>query len=94
MDTIVLTLSILRLLGFASAFIFLWFVGKAYLKHRVESLAILFVAIGLLAIGTIIEGVLFQFIGTSIDTAHVVEASFQLMAFLVLVWSVVAHKVE
>ena len=43
---------------------------------------------------TIIEGLLFQVLDVDIDTAHIVEASFQLVAFIVLFWSVVAHKVE
>ena len=91
-DTLILT--ILRFVGFAAAAVFLAFVGRAWLKHRVPSMAILFVAIGLLAVGTVIEGVLFGIMGIDIDVAHLVEASFQLVAFVILVWSVLAHKVE
>ncbi len=86
------TLTILRLLTIALGATFLWFVARAYLKHRAPSLAILFVAIGLMTAGAVVEGFMVGILDIDIEVAHLTEAVFQLLAFSVLVWSVVSHK--
>jgi len=85
-------LTALRLLTVVLAGMFLWFVLRAYVKHHVTSLLILFIAMGLMTAGAVVEGLLVGFMDVDLDIAHTVEAVFQLVAFAVLVWSVMAHQ--
>lgn len=60
---------------------------RAYRKHRNRHLGILAVAVALLTIGLLIEGLIVRVLGLDIASAHVVEAAFGLVAFAVLVYS-------
>lgn len=90
----VAVLTVLRLATLAFAAVFLWYTLRAYLRHRGPSMLFLLVAVGLMAAGVIIEGAMVQFLGTPLDVAHIAEAVTMLLAFAVLVFSVVSHRVR
>lgn len=87
MNTI-LTLTLLRTIIVILGSFFLWKAGKSYLKHRSQNLLLLFLAVGAITVGAVVEGIMIQIIGTSIDIAHVTESVFLLIGFAILVWSI------
>ncbi len=73
---------------------FLYFTGRAYLKHRSRSMLVLLVAIALMVAAAVAEGASLQILGLKLDEAHVVEAVLTMAAFGVLVYSVLSHKLQ
>lgn len=82
--------SITVLLGLA----FLYYTGRAWLRHKSRGMLVLFAAIGLMTLAAVAEGFAFAILGEDLDTAHLVEAAIMLLAFAVLVASVWAHRLD
>ncbi len=91
MNDVIITLSILRGATVVAGTIFLFFIAQAYRKHRSRSLAVLALAIALMVVAVLAEGVAFFLFGASLGHAESVEAGITLLAFLVLLWSVRRH---
>ncbi len=94
MEHIILTLTLLKLATVALGSVFLWHTIRAYRKHGAPSLLWLSLAIGTLIFAAVAEGFSLQVMGLPLDAAHIVEAVFTLLGFLILVWSVVSHRIE
>lgn len=88
MEHTITILTILKLLTVALGAVFIAISTRAYLKHRARSMLTLTVAIALMTGAAVAEGLAFQFIGLSLDEAHIIEAVFTLAAFTVLVLSI------
>ncbi len=61
----------------------------SYLAYRSQKASLmLYIAIGfgLLTLGSVIEGILFEILGAPLDHAHVVESATVLVGFLVLTY--------
>lgn len=81
---------VLTLLNGTAALLGIYFVVRAvraYREHRNRHLGILAVAVTLLTVGLVVEGIIVRIVGLPIATAHVTEAAFGLLAFAVLVYS-------
>lgn len=87
-------LSALKIATVAAGLVFLTWAGKAYLKHRTRNMATLVLAVSLLTLAAISEGIAFEFLGFPLDLAHILEAVFTLAGFLVLVASVLVAKLQ
>lgn len=81
------TLTVLKLATVALGGVFLWFAGRAWLKHRDCRMAALFVAMVLMTAAALSEGIAYRGIGLALDTSHLIEAIVMLAAFAVLVYS-------
>ena len=92
MEHYILTLTILKAITVLLGGIFLYFVGRAYLKHRSRPMMWLFIAVALMMAAAVAEGTAFRILDLSLEASHVVEAVFTLLAFLVLVYSVMSHR--
>lgn len=90
----ILVLSALKVVTVLAGIVFLVWAGKAYLKHRTRNMATLFAAMALLTMAAIAEGIVFQLVGLSLASAHIVEALFTLAGFLVLVASVLVKSLR
>ncbi len=88
----VLVLSLIKVITVLVGVVFLYITGKAYAKTRSRSMAILFVAVGLMVLAAVAEGAAFQILGLSLDESHVVEAVVTLAAFMVFLYSIVSHR--
>lgn len=78
----------LKLVTVALGAVFLYYTGKAYLKHRERPMLVLFAAVGLMVVAAIAEGFASRILGLPLSTAHIIEAVFTLAGFAVLVASV------
>ncbi len=89
----ILTLTTLKALTVLAGAIFLSFALRAYLKHRARAMLVLLVAIALMTAAAVAEGLAIQVLGLELGAAHVIEASFTLAAFVILVLSVISHRI-
>lgn len=85
-------LTILKLMTIALGGVFLWFTGRAWLRHRDARMAALFIAMSLMAGAAVAEGIAYRGLGLSLDQSHLIEAVVMLAAFAVLVYSLFAKK--
>lgn len=92
MTLFITVLSILKILTVLAGSIFLFVTWKAYLKSRSRSMLMLFGAVSLLVLAAILEGAALQILGVTMEQARLVEAVVSLLAFLVLLYSVLGHK--
>ncbi len=90
---VILILTILKALTVLAGAIFLSFTLRAYLKHRARAMLVLLVAIALMTGAAVAEGIAVQVLGLELAGAHIVEAVFTLAAFVVLVMSVISHRI-
>jgi heme A synthase len=88
----ILVLTVLKTLTVLLGLAFLYYTGRAYKRRKSREFALLFVAIALLTVAAISEGLAFQGLKLSLDDAHVIEGIFTLAGFAVLVYSVVAPR--
>ncbi len=91
MEHTTLILTILRGITVLMGVVFLYFTGKSYLKHRQSNILLLFIAISVLTLGAITEGAVVQLLDMDLATAHILESVALLIAFAILLWSVL-HK--
>lgn len=94
MEHHIITLSIIKTITVAVGLVFLYLVGRAYAKTRARSMAVLFVAVGLFVAAAVVEGTAVQLLSMSLDQAHVLEAIVTLAGFMVLLYSVIAHRLK
>lgn len=92
MDTTFWILTTLRITALLFGLVFLYYTGRAYLKHRDRSIALLFSAISLLLAGSIVEGAVVGILGWDLETGHILESAFILAAFAVLTFSVTYRR--
>lgn len=93
MDEII-PLVLLRGATIVAGSIFLVYIAQAYVKHRSRSMLWLAVAIALMVLAVLAEGVAFFLFGATLGHAETVEAAITLLAFLVLLWSIRMHPSE
>lgn len=60
---------------------------RAYRRSEVRFLFLLTLGFATLTTALVVEGFVFEVLGWPLATAHVVEASFNLAAFVILAWS-------
>ncbi len=84
-------LAVLRGATVIAGSIFVLYTAQAYRKHRNRSLLVLGIAISLMVVAVLAEGVAFFLFDASLGWAETVEAGITLLAFLVLLWSVRQH---
>lgn len=58
----------------------------AYREHGSRLMLFISIGFGLITLGSVIEGVLFEFLAAPLDLAHVVESAIILAGLLVLVY--------
>ncbi len=92
--TLETVLLILRLTGFLLGGGFLYFTYRAYRRHRTRSMLVLMIAVTLWMLGIITEGLALQGLGLSIDQAHVLESIVMIVASLMLLLSVLSHRIK
>lgn len=92
MDPTILSLSILRGLAVLLGLTFLFYTWRAYLKHRSSALMWLWVAIAIMVLAAIIEGIAVQVLGLTLDQSHILESVVTLAGFSVLVMSVIVPR--
>ncbi len=90
---VILVLTILKGLTVLAGGTFVILTLRAYLKHRAPAMLVLLIAIALMTTAALAEGVAVQFFRLELAAAHIVEAVFTLAAFVVLVMSVVTHRI-
>lgn len=90
----ILILSALKIVTVLAGIVFLAWAGKAYLKHRTRNMAALVLAVALLTLAAVSEGIAFQVLGFPLADAHIVEAVFTLAGFLVLVVSALVASLQ
>jgi hypothetical protein len=97
----IIILTILKTITVLLGAVFLFVTARAYVKHRTQSLLVFLVAILLITIGVMAEGIAFQLLsrggppaalGNALDTAHVIEAVFMLAGYVVLVASLLIQR--
>ena len=89
-----LILGLIKVLTVALGLMFLLITLRAYRRNPNPGLFFLLIAVGLMTVAAVAEGLAFQAAGLSLDEAHVIEAVFTLAAFAVFVASVVGFKVK
>lgn len=83
---------IFRSLQIAIALAGVVIVYYAYKGHRrTKSRSLLFLAVGFvfITIGTVVDGLLFEFLGFDLISGEIVEACSQLSGFLLIIYSIV-----
>lgn len=88
----ILLLSAIKIVTVALGAVFLGITWRAYRRQPNRGLFVLFIAVVLMTVAAVAEGLAFQALGLSLDQAHVVEALFTLAAFAVLVYSVWSYR--
>lgn len=81
-------LSLLKVLTVVLGAVFLAITWRAYRRAPNRGLLVLFIAVGLLTVSAVAEGLAYKALGLTLDQAHVIEALFTLAGFAVLVYSV------
>lgn len=90
-DTILL-LTIIKLITVALGFAFLAVTWRAHRRHPNPGLLVLFLAVALMTIASVAEGLAYRALGLSLDQAHIIEGLFTLAGFAVLVYSVWSYR--
>lgn len=88
----ILLLSAIKIVTVALGAVFLGITLRAYRRQPNRGLLVLFMAVGLLTVSAVAEGLAFQALGLSLDQAHVIEGLFTLAGFAVLVYSVWSYR--
>ncbi len=92
MTSDLIALALLRGATVVAGSIFVFYTAQAYRKHRSRSLLVLGIAISLMVVAVVAEGIAFFLFDASLGWAETVEAAITLVAFLVLLWSVRQHQ--
>lgn len=85
--TDILFLSILKTITVGLGFVVVYLGAKSYRASRKRPILLLTVAMALMTLGAISEGIAFQGLRWTIEQSHLVEAVVTLVAFAVLVYS-------
>ncbi|MFA5943077.1 MAG: hypothetical protein WC876_01280 [Candidatus Thermoplasmatota archaeon] len=88
----ILLLSIIKIITVALGAVFLGITWRAYRRQPNRGILVLFIAVVLMTIAAVAEGLAFQALGLSLDQAHIIEGLFTLAGFAVLVYSVWTYK--
>lgn len=91
MNSELIPLLIFRGLTVVAGSAFLAFTIQAYRTHHSKSMLVLMVAIALMVVAVLAEGIAYFLFGASLGHAETVEAAITLLAFLVLLWSIRMH---
>jgi hypothetical protein len=92
MDVQILLLSALKTVTVLFGAAFLWITWRAHRRTPNRGLLVLFVAVVLMTVAAVAEGLAYQALGLSLDQAHVIEAVFTLAGFAVLLGSVWSYR--
>lgn len=86
-------LIIMKVVTIALGGVFLWYAGRAYLKTRSRQMMVLLLAVALLTVSSVSEGIAYQGgSGLPLEISHVLEGAVTLVAFAVLVASLFVRQ--
>lgn len=88
----ILLLSIIKIATVVLGAVFLGITWRAYRRQPNRGLLVLFIAVVLMTVAAVAEGLAFRAIGLSLDQAHIIEALFTVAGFAVLVYSVWSYR--
>jgi Ca2+/Na+ antiporter len=89
-----LILGLIKTVTVAIGLAFLLITLRAYRRDPNPGLFFLLIAVGLMTLAAVAEGLAFQAAGLSLDQAHIIEAVFTFAAFAVFLVSVVGYRVK
>ncbi len=88
----ILLLSVIKIVTVVLGSVFLGITWRANRRQPNRGLLMLFLAVVLMTVGAVAEGLAFRAVGLSLDQAHLIEGLFTLAGFAVLVYSVWSYR--